>query len=610
MPPCRSIRSMMLLRTPSRSSGTRRPGRSRRPRSRTNTSTARGGDLGVDVDPAGAGVLGRVDHRLAGGVHERRAARSVERAVADGDHLDGDAVGVLDLGGRRRAGRRRARARRRWSRPRTARRAGRAPGRGPAGPRSGRRAAFFWIRASVCSTESCRCAATSARSWVRTRSARSAVRSAASRRPTARPRSPGRRRRAAPATQRRRGRRRAGPSRSAKTHQRRARSGRTPAASRAYAAQPPLPNTARTGSIRPVVSTQRSRWASSACRHSRAMPTTPSDDRPEQRALAEDAPRPAGRTPKPSAAERDRRADVARAGAPRPGAARRGWRSPGRARPVSNRASVGQHQPEAGVERDARARRAAAATTNAARTHSTGHAEVARPGRRRRRRGSAPAVSRVARVGRRRCAAVGCGGSSCAPSSHSAGGPDHEDEPRADPDSGPPAAGADQGRPRWCAGAARHAGWSHDHDTSRSPGPGSRPRTRTAPTAPGVSRATRSATSAGCAAASPTARSPASPAASARHLDIDPIILRVAFVVLVVLRRRRPARCTAPAGCWSPRRAASRAPATSTTAAARVALIVRRRPGRARRCSATRGRAFWFPWPLAVVAPGRRCSCR
>ena len=44
---------------------------------------------------------------------------------------------------------------------------------------------------------------------------------------------------------------------------------------RAYAAQPPLPKTARNGSIRPEVSVQRSRCASSAWRHSRAMPATP-----------------------------------------------------------------------------------------------------------------------------------------------------------------------------------------------------------------------------------------------------------------------------------------------------------------------------------------------
>ena len=48
-----------------------------------------------------------------------------------------------------------------------------------------------------------------------------------------------------------------------------------PAATRAYAAQPPLPNTARKGSIRPDESSHRSRWASSAWRHSSAMPATP-----------------------------------------------------------------------------------------------------------------------------------------------------------------------------------------------------------------------------------------------------------------------------------------------------------------------------------------------
>ena len=52
----------------------RRPGRSRR-RGRGRRRRPRdGGDLGVDVDPAGAGVLGGVGHRLAGRV--ARPARS------------------------------------------------------------------------------------------------------------------------------------------------------------------------------------------------------------------------------------------------------------------------------------------------------------------------------------------------------------------------------------------------------------------------------------------------------------------------------------------------------------------------------------------------------
>ena len=45
-----------------------------------------------------------------------------------------------------------------------------------------------------------------------------------------------------------------------------------PAKTRKYAAQPPPPKIARNGSIRPVESSQRSRWASSACRHSSATP--------------------------------------------------------------------------------------------------------------------------------------------------------------------------------------------------------------------------------------------------------------------------------------------------------------------------------------------------
>src|SRR5205814_1827835 len=56
---------------------------------------------------------------------------------------------------------------------------GTAPGSNPA-PRSrtktsARSSARRWISASVCSTESCRCAATSARSWARMRAVRSAV---------------------------------------------------------------------------------------------------------------------------------------------------------------------------------------------------------------------------------------------------------------------------------------------------------------------------------------------------------------------------------------------------------------------------------------------------
>ena len=57
-----------------------------------------GGRLGVDVGALGAGVLGDVDDRLAGGVHDR-AQGLVEGAVADGDHVDDDRVLRLHVGG-------------------------------------------------------------------------------------------------------------------------------------------------------------------------------------------------------------------------------------------------------------------------------------------------------------------------------------------------------------------------------------------------------------------------------------------------------------------------------------------------------------------------------
>ena len=69
----------------------------------------------------------------------------------------------------------------------------------------------------------------------------------------------------------------------------------------------------------------------------------------------------------------------------------------------------------------------------------------------------------------------------------------------------------------------------HDHHTSTCAGtasPDHRP-------AGSPATATRSASSAGCVAARTTAASPACAGGLARHLDIDPIIVRVALVVLV-----------------------------------------------------------------------------
>ena len=157
----------------------RRPASKPRPRSRTKTSTAARADLGVDVDPGGAGVLGGVDHRLARG-QDQRAQRSATGASPTATTSTGDAVVVLDLGGRRAQRARPPRRPSAGSAPYSQERRSRSWARARRATAAGS-AACFWIRARVCSTESCRCAATSARSWVRTRSARSSDRSPASR---------------------------------------------------------------------------------------------------------------------------------------------------------------------------------------------------------------------------------------------------------------------------------------------------------------------------------------------------------------------------------------------------------------------------------------------
>ena len=103
------------------------------------------------------------------------SAPRVERAVADRHDVDRDAVVLLDLGG--------GELERRRERAALAQRAAAVEPRAQlallaAGERRRPRAgssARRWISASVCSTESCRCAASSARSCERMRSARSSA---------------------------------------------------------------------------------------------------------------------------------------------------------------------------------------------------------------------------------------------------------------------------------------------------------------------------------------------------------------------------------------------------------------------------------------------------
>ena len=262
-----------------------------------------------------------------------------------------DAVAVLDLGGDgpQRAGHGGVVQ---WARRRRARTAGRAPGRGPGGRRWAASAAFFWISASVCSTESCRWAATSARSWVRIRSSRSAPRSE-TRREDPRPgdqqqadHADARRRPGRPgpgAASRRRSRPRTAPRPPAP---RRRRPGRTTPSRRA-------PKTRRTGSRRPVLSSQRSRCASSAWRQSRATPTTPIASGQNT------APRPTtawttSTAPTPSAASATAGpASVSRRTRPGRRPPRVAHSAPGVA--GSKRSWPGQHDPQPGVERQAEA---------------------------------------------------------------------------------------------------------------------------------------------------------------------------------------------------------------------------------------------------------------
>ncbi len=187
LPPWRSIRPTMLLRTPCRSSATA-AGSKPDAAVADEHLDAVGGGLGVDVDGAGAGVLRGVGDRLAGREHQGPVLVQ-DRGVAHADDLDGDAVRVLDLGrdGAQGGGERGRAPPRRMSnsherRSRSWARASRVTAAGSPAER--------WIRARVCSTESCRWAATSARSSERTRASRSSLRSEDSRKshgPTMKP---------------------------------------------------------------------------------------------------------------------------------------------------------------------------------------------------------------------------------------------------------------------------------------------------------------------------------------------------------------------------------------------------------------------------------------
>ena len=167
----------MLLRTPSRSSGTA-SGSKPTPRSRTNTETALSSiSAYTSTCPVPACFAALVMASRAAATTGRRVSCIGQSPTATTSTLTPCASSTSAAAPRRALATLRSsvasptysqdRRSRSWARARRA-----TVAESPE---------LFWIRASVWSTESCRCAATSARSWVRIRSARSALRSEDSR---------------------------------------------------------------------------------------------------------------------------------------------------------------------------------------------------------------------------------------------------------------------------------------------------------------------------------------------------------------------------------------------------------------------------------------------
>ncbi len=227
--------------------------------------------------------------------------------------------------------------------------------------------------------------------------------------------------------------------------------------------------------------------------------------------------------------ERDRRAQVAQSADPARGGGRRGWRS--RSPVLRSRSGRRRAASTTGRRRGRpRTRPGTRPRTNPARTQSTGSPRCrARPA------DTPPKIgSCVSRVARRPPSGTGTSAVAwllliSAQSSHSAGPRTMRADPdptlrRAPPDPPRIRAVPDGPTPR------RASGLEHDHHPARSTPTAARPRPE--PPAP-ASPATRSATWAGCAASRSDRKVAGVAGGLARHLDIDPLILRVAFVVLV-----------------------------------------------------------------------------
>ena len=299
---------------------------------------------------------------------------------------------------------------------------------------------------------------------------------------------------------------------------------------RAYAAQPPLPKTARKGSMRPVVSVHRSRWASSAWRQSRAMPATPRTTGQNSDALAEDA------LEAEHDAEEERTQGDRRTGVAQPRATARPLAGPRRALQAGGthlEALVGgQEHPQPGVEHQPEAAEEGGRDEEAAHPQHR-HAEV-----------GGQAGRDAAGDGRREVAVGPSGptGSGRVCLAHrgsivaGARRADHEDRPRADPESPRGRHGRTGLRIRAVpdGGGRRRATQSGAMDnaspttTEQDPTPppgGAQPTT-----GPRVTRDEMK--DLGRLRRSVTDRHIAGVAGGiARHLDVDAIIVRVALVV-------------------------------------------------------------------------------
>ena len=363
---------------------------------------------------------------------------------------------------------------------------------------------------------------------------------------------------------------------------------------RAYAAQPPLPKTARKGSIRPVESSHRSRWASSAWRHSSAMPGDPEDHGPEQHALAEDrleAEHPA----EEEGADRDRRPGAGEPSRPsRPASPAAGAGQAGRL--VGEPAVRRQEDPQRGVQQDAEA-------VDQREHHERhphpqhGDAEVAREAGR---DAAGHGGGRVA-VG----TAYGQWGTHRATIVAGQDHPSHEARPRLDPEVRPRGHRHLSGsspmvrrRRRAHAGAMDTTTPPPDQPEPPATDP---PAPVTPPTTEGPRVSSEQMRDLGRLRRSVTDRRVAGVAGGlARHLDVDPIIVRVALVVLVFFGG---SGLLLYAAGWLlvPEEGTADQPLGLDERSRRIALIGAGVLAGLAALGDWAG-AFWFPWPVVIVA--------